>query len=70
MTNAEKLILKDAKAKKAVLDVLKMFDGKSYKFATDVLKSAKHYLDMDSKFDVYSAIDNIEKLAEKPVKKK
>lgn len=70
MTSAEKMILKDAKAKKTVIEVLKIFNGTSYKYASDCLKAAKFYLDVDSKFDAYSAIDNIEKLAEKPVKKK
>lgn len=70
MTSAEKMILKDTETKKAVVDVLKIFNGKSHKYASDVLKAAKFYLDKNSKFDVYSAIDNIENLAEKPVKKK
>lgn len=62
MTNAEKLILKDAKAKKAVTEVLKLFDGESYKFAADCLKSATYFLNVDSHFDLKNALKNISSL--------
>ena len=59
MTSAEKLILKDVKAKKAVTDVLKLFDGESYKFAADCLKSANYFLNVDSHFNLKNALKNI-----------
>ena len=62
MINAEKLILKDAKAKAAVTEVLKIFDGKSFKFAADCLKSATYFLNVDSHFDLKNALKNISSL--------
>lgn len=62
MTNAEKLILKDAMAKKAILEVLKLFDGASHKFAAECLKAALRYLDTDSQFNFKNAVKNIDSL--------
>ena len=62
MTNAEKLILKDEKAKKAVTEVLKLFDGESYKFATDCLKSASYFLNVESHFNLKNVLKAISSL--------
>ena len=62
MTNAEKLILKDEKAKKAVTAILKLFDGKNYKFANAALNAAKSYLVEDSHFNAKNALKNISSL--------
>lgn len=72
MTNTEKFILKDTKAKKAVTDILKIFDGESYQFANATLSVAKKYLNEESQFSAKSALNKINSLtdAEKPVKKK
>lgn len=72
MTKAEKMIEKDVELKKTVVEILELFNNKSYKFATDALKTAKYYVEGESKFDVYSAVEKIETLSEKvkQVKKK
>ena len=62
MTNAEKLILKDENAKKVVTEVLKLLDGTSYKFASDCLKSAGYFLNVESHFNLKNAMKAINSL--------
>ena len=62
-------MVKDAGAQKATIEVLKIFDGASYKFALEVLKAARFYLDAESKFDVGATITQIKEL-DKSAKKK
>lgn len=62
MTNAEKLILKDENAKKVVIEILKLLDGTSYKFATDCLKSASYFLNVESHFNFKNTMKAISSL--------
>ena len=62
MTNTEKFVLKEDGAKETVTAILKLFDGKSYKFANAALNAAKSYLVEDSHFDLKNALKNISSL--------
>lgn len=74
MTNAEKFILKEKDAKETVTALLKLFDGKGYKFANAALNTAKNFLNEESQFKAESALKKIESLTdtktEAPAKKK
>ena len=67
MTNTEKFILKEKDAKEAVTALLKIFDGKSYKFANAALNTAKNFLNEDSQFKADSALKKIEQLIDAKV---
>ncbi len=62
MTNTEKFILKEDGAKETVTAILKLFDGKSYKFSNAALNAAKSYLVEDSYFNAKNALKNISSL--------
>ena len=68
MTNTEKFILKEKDAKSTVIALLKLFDGKSYKFANAALNTAKNFLNEESQFKAESALNKIAALTD--VKKK
>ena len=64
MTNTEKFILKESGAKETVTEILKVFNGKSYKFANAALNAAKTFLNEDSTFQASNALKKIEGLTE------
>ena len=64
MTNTEKFILKENGAKETVTEILKVFNGKSYKFANAALNAAKTFLNEDSTFQAANALKKIEGLTE------
>ena len=70
MTNAEKFILKETGGKEAVTALLKIFDGKSYKFANSALNAAKLFLNEESQFKAEKALQKINSLVENPAPKK
>jgi len=65
MTNLEKFILKEKDAKEIVVELLRLFDGKSYKFANAALNTAKTFLTEESQFKSDSALKKIEDLTSK-----
>jgi len=59
MTKAEKLILKDELAKKAVIDVLSLFRGQSHKYTTDILKAALQFVSANAYFNFERTVQSI-----------
>ena len=56
MTNTEKFILKGEETKDAVLTILAVLDGKSYKFSNAALNAAKMFLNEESHFKLENAV--------------
>ena len=74
MTTTEKFLTKENGAKDSVIAVLKIFDGKSYKFANATLNTVKNFLNEESQFSAKNALKKIENMttaevAPKPKKK-
>ena len=64
MTNTEKFILKEKEAKKTVIALLSLFNGRSYKFANSALNAAKMFLNEESQFKAESALNKIAALTD------
>lgn len=70
MTSTEKFILKEEGAREAVVALLKVFDGKSYKFANTALNTAKMFINEESQFNAKKALDKIKSMSEEKAVKK
>ncbi len=68
MTNTEKFILKGEETKDAVLTILAVLDGKSYKFSNAALNAAKMFLNEESHFKLENALQKVETLFAKSAK--
>ncbi len=74
MTTTEKFLVQEKDAKETVTELLKMFDGKSYRFANAALNTVKKFLNEESQFKAANALQKINSLVDKenpaPKKKK
>lgn len=64
MTNSEKFLLKEKDAKEIVTALVKLFDGKSYKFANSALNAAKIFLTEESQFKAENVLKKIAALTD------
>ena len=64
MTNSEKFLLKEKDAKEIVTALVKLFDGKSYKFANAALNAAKIFLIEESQFKAENVLKKIAALTD------